>query len=683
MRLGLPRTNAATRAIATSVLLVGLSLLGTTLVVAPASATPWSGSEPTPTNLQFYLHNSSVGITVGAVSYLNVLSTGPDNATPWAGTGELTVGTHYDSASFVLAPQLAGPLTINGTVEANVYMNESGSSPTGGSITITAYAVDPIGTLTLLGVGPADPTAPLGPGGSLPNLVQLVGPTLNVTVPAGNTVEFNITISGNTAESYGIWWGTVGGTIYPSSISVPASTYLTVPLVEVLNSTGVPVVDLTQSASSFVVTVVANVSDPLGAYDFENFSVNFSVVNESGVAVIGPTPMTPVPGLAAPGALNGTYNATFNYSTLPPGFYNVTVNASDNTNHNLGAQNTLPTYFGRAASGKVEVEVGLPPVPVSVTVLDDKNLPLHGATVRAKVGAATVQTNVTNATGGANFSLPNGITYVFVVVWQGVVVGNISESVTTADQVFVLHPSVVYPTFQLNTAAGDAVPYALVTVVHPNGTVLPLEISGPTGAFTLDQVPAGKYTLSVIFDDAQVVGPTAIAVTSDGPIPVLVGNVYALTVYTSDSSGAGLSNVFVQVINVTTGATIASGVTTSTGQLRFLAPAGTYLVVGSWSATFDFTDLHETESATVIVSGATSTHLTYSKAFPAFTATNEFYVILGFAILGVLLAILAVLIIRLRRRLASPPSPPSAWSEGQKKGEGTEPGGEKEGPGKT
>jgi hypothetical protein len=653
-------------------LVVGGFLLGLTLLAIPAGATPWSGPEPTPTNLLFYLHNSSAGIPVGSASYLDVLSTADDNESPWSGTGAVTQGVHFLAVTFVAAPQFAGPLVLNGTLNANVYMNESGSSPTGGIIVLKVYIVNAGGGLTLAGTGPLNSATGLGPGGSTPHLVSLAGPTLSGTVAPGDSIQVNITINGNTAEGYGIWWGIVAGTTYSSTISIPVSTYLSISRVAVYGANGSTISILPTVGSGRTVTVMGTVTDPLGAYDFESYSVNFSVATAAGTTVFGPVPMAPTPGLAAPGALNGAYDLTYNYSALTPGSYSFTATATDNTNHHLNGQDTLPVYFGRVASGDVVVTVGLPPVNVHVVTVDDHHLPLAGATVRVFFGGSLIAVNRTDGSGQAGFELAKNSTVAFSVGWEGVPAGNFSETISISGEQFELNASVIYPTFRLVTTNDQPVPYALVTLVHPNRTILPVIVTDGTGAFTLAQVPAGSYALTAIYDDSVVVASRPVSATTDGPITVVVGGVFTLTVSATASTGSGVSGVFVQVINTTTGAPIASGTTDASGTLAFLVPTGNYTVVGSWSATYDLTSVQQTETASVSVTGVTSAHLTFSKAFPAFTTTNEFFLIVGNSILGLLIVLVAILILR-RRRGARPPSPspsePStnpagAWDEG-------------------
>ncbi len=639
-----------------------LSLL---LTPGPALATPWSGPEPTPSNLLFYLHNSSAGVTIGSAQYLNVLSTVNDSQAPWTRTGSVSLAAHYDAVDFVAAPAFTAPLALNGTVNATVYLNQSGSSPTGGSITLTVGEVAPTGAVTLLGTGPATGTGSIGPGGSIPTLVFLTGPTLTATIPAGSSLELNITINGNTAEHYGIWWGRVTGTYYGSSASVPSSTYLTVPTVEVLTSSGAAVTVLPGSTANTTVTVRAVVADPLGAYDFENYTVDFSVVTAQGSVVVAPRAMSPTPSRALPSAPNGTYSLAFNYSGLAAGRYRFTVNATDDTDHNLANQNTLPTYYGRNAFAAVTISIGLPPVPVRLTVVDDHDVALRGALVGAISGGTQVASGRTNGTGVVTFQLAAGAVYDFPVQWEGIGVGSFSETVTANSTQFTLHVEVVYPTFAVLASNGQPLPYPLITVIHPNGTAYRLIVGTAAGQFSLAQVPVGNYTLTVVYDDSQVVFAEPVLVTGDGPFLITAHDVFALTVHATASGGGGLSNVFVAVVNTTTGSTVASGITDGSGTLTFLVPAGSYNITGRWAETYDLTPLQQTVTATVGVTGPSVATLVFTKAYPSVFATTLFSVVLVVVLLLAAIAVLAGLWLRARRGGPPPPAanPPAEWKE--------------------
>jgi hypothetical protein len=632
-------------------ILLGSALVLSTPFVAPlAAATPYSGPEPTPTNLLLYLHNASRGVTVGSETFNDVLSTQNDTSSSWFGTGGLSVGVHYDSVSFAVAPQLAGDLLLNGTVEANLWLNESGSSPNGGSITVTVDELSGSGQMTVLGVGPANSASILGPGGSVPKLVTLTGPALTRAVPAGNSLVINVTISGNTAEGYGIWWGDVAGTYYFSDVVLPASTYLVVAPPVVLNASGVPTTQLPTNVANKTVRVEADVSDPLGAYDFESWAVDLSIYNATGVRLYGPVPLAPIPSRPAPSNFSGEFGGNYNYSALAPGIYTFSVNATDNTNHDLWAQSTPGAFYGRAAFGNLTVTIGQPPLREDFEVTDASGHPLDGALLRAYSGSILVGQNLTNASGASVLLLPGETEYRLQVVWEGVFAGSFPIAVSNATQTFSVKAWVYSPEFRLVAPNGAGIPYALVSVIHPNGTTLPLVVSSSVGTFQLTEVPVGNYTVSVIFDDVQVLSAKSVPVNSDGPIVVPVSDVFPLTVQTMTSGGSALAGVFIQVRNTTTGASLASGITSSNGSLVFLVPAGTYDVVGSWSSTYDLTALSQTQNATVVVSGPTLETLHFSRAWPPFTSTTLFDYAVGIGLLALVAAVLAGLWVHERRR---------------------------------
>ncbi|MGC8497349.1 MAG: carboxypeptidase-like regulatory domain-containing protein [Thermoplasmata archaeon] len=628
--------------------LIILLLVSVPAYFQSAQATPWTGSEPAPTDLVFYLHNSSTGITVGAVTYLNVLSTVKDTNYAWNNTGSRSLGTHYDSASFIVAPQLAGTLQLNGTMVADIYMNQTGSSLTGGSNTLYVYKVNASGSKTLLG-SHTNPNSII-PSGSMPggSPVQLTGPYLNQTVPQGDSIMVTLNISGNTAESYGIWWGLVNRTYYESSVSFPVSSYLTVSTIEVLNYNGQNVTVLPKNLNSSL-TIKATVQDPLGAYDFEAYPVDFSVINSTG-KIIFSTPMLAYPTHTPPDALSGTYEVFYNYSALLPGKYHFEVNATDNTDHNLWGLNTLPYYYGRDASGFVTVTVGLPPVPIILKILDKNNNSLSGAIVQAFVSGSFMGTNNTNSSGETEFLLSQGTSYSFKVLWQNVSVGTFNETVYNNSTMFVFQANVIYPTFMIVSDSGVPLSYALVTLVHPNGTLYPLIVANSSGSFSLSQVPAGVYKLTVIYDDTEVLASYAVSVMSNGITKVSASNVYLVTIKSTTATGTALSGVFVQVQNATTGATIASGITNGSGTLQFLVPAGSYTVIGNWATTYDLTAVQQASSAKIMVTTQETTILTFSKAYPSIFATVLFWFILIIVLLLALLILLTVMFFKKSRK---------------------------------
>ncbi len=243
--------------------------------------------------------------------------------------------------------------------------------------------------------------------------------------------------------------------------------------------------------------------------------------------------------------------------------------------------------------------------------------------------------------------------------------GSFPETVTNTTTQFVLHANVVYPTFNIEASNGEPLPYPLITVIHPNGTAYPLIVGSVSGTFSLAQVPAGNYTLTVIYADSQVVFAQPIGVDGDGPFVVVAAHVFALTVRATSAGGAGLSNVFLAVVNSTTGSTIAAGLTSGNGTLTFLVPAGTYTVTGTWAATYDLTPLDQTVTATAVVTGPTSTSLDFTSAYPSFFRTMLFDISLVVVVLLAAIVVLATLWLRARRRAGPPPAGGGAVAVGK------------------
>lgn len=561
--------------------LVSLLILSS-LVVLPSSlpsaqAAPWGGSEPTPTNLTVFLHNSTTPLPItGGIFASEVLTSANDTAVPWRGGGVVDVGLHFLTVPFYLFPRVAGPLTLNGTPVANVFVNQTGSV-TSGAWTMTLYSVSPSGVATQIGT---PGTTPYGSGysGSIGLPLRIVyGSPLLLTLPMGWSLEAIFDQSaGATADHYGFWWGDVTGTYYTADVNVPASTYLAINQTYVVGPSGSVTGTLNQSVKTPVANLRANLSDPLGNYDYSNWTVNWTVTNLTGVlfgagtmAAFGPVVPPAVYGY------NETYSASYNYSWLPSGGYTFCANGTDNTNHN----DLLFTghWFGRAAKGCTGFFIGSAPNLLTLRVLDSTHLPLAGAHV---VVASIL--NLTNATGITHFRLSNG-TYAGTVTWEGIVVASPSIRVSGPTVVTVL-TKVYYPTFTIEDQASVPLSNALAYVVHPNGTQYPLMVTGSTGTLNFTQVPGGAYGITVIWHGSVVYSqPAQPAVTVSGNVSYpVVAQVYyqSFQVITPTGSPLPLASLLVQ--NSTTGLVLAFGITNATGITAARVPAGTFTVLVYW-----------------------------------------------------------------------------------------------------
>ncbi len=542
-----------------------------------AQAAPWGGSEPTPTNLTVFLHNSSAPLPItGGIFASEVLTSTNDSASPWRGGGVLDVGLHFLTAPFYLFPRVAGPLTLNGTPVADVFVNQTGSV-TSGSWTMTLYSIDPSGVATQIGT-PGVTTYASGYSGSIGLPIRIVyGSPLLLTLPTGWSLEAVFAQgTGTTSDHYGFWWGDVASTYYPADLNVPVSTYLAINQTAVVGPNGAITGALNNTVRTPVASLRANLSDPLGNYDYSNWTVNWTVSNLTGglfgagtMSAFGPN----VP--PAPYGYNETYIVAYNYSWLPAGGYQFCANGTDNTNHN----DYLFTghWFGRAARGCTGFFVGSAPNLLTLHVLDSA----HKVLVGARVVVANLL-NFTNVSGVTQFRLANG-TYTGTVRWEGIVVANPSITVVGSTDLTVL-TKVYYPTFTIEDQASAPLSNALVYVVHPNGTQYPLMVTGSTGTLNFTQVPGGAYGITVIWHGSVVYSQPArptVQVSGNLSYPV-VTQVFYQSFQVINPTGAPLPLASVLVENITTGLVLAFGITNSSGITTARVPVGTFTVRVYW-----------------------------------------------------------------------------------------------------
>ena len=571
MRSAMPWTFAV-------VLLLGLLLVSPvgSYFGGPATvgANPWPGPEPSPTNLTVFLHNSSAPVSLfpGLNSSL-LLNTTSDTAPGISGEGQVLVGALNFQVNFYLWPALPGALVLNGTPTAHVFVNQTGST-LGVGWNFDLYQVCPGVAPVLLGSGGGATTQ--SDEGSLGTTLTIPYTSpLNTTVPAGCTVEahFDNGLSSSNSDHYGFWYGQVSGTYYQATVSLPASTYLNVDRSYLALPNGTPVTTLNVSALNPVVNLTANLSDPLGNYDYQLWTVDWTIFNATGRVASAGTLLPVAP--AVPPLWNGsgeTYSAPFNYSGLLRGEYSFCVNATDNTYHNFP---NVAGYFGREASGCSIFWVGSRPYPVSLTIVDSLGHPLVGAQVIVN-GMPTV----TGANGTVQYFLSNGTYPSSRVFWEGIQVNNTTLTVSGPGN-FTLGTAVYFPVFRIVDNLSLPLSDAFVYVVHPNGTHYPLAVTNSTGEVALSQVPGGPYGLTVIWHDSIVYSSPPVLVQANGNYTVQVA-VYHQNFLVVEPSGLPVPLASVVIVNATTGVLIGAVTTNSSGENGTLLPSGAFDVAVYW-----------------------------------------------------------------------------------------------------
>jgi len=535
------------------------------------AAMPYSGNPSTPTNLTFYFHNVSTPVTVGSQQHLHIADTWNDTVAAHRDTGQNISSIHYLSVNFTVYPQLAGPLHVNGTVFVWIYLSQNGSAPTSGHVTLTLYEISPAGTSASLGSGPSASTNVNYPGTG-PTAFLVTGPTVNTTVPTNYSLAFNIVINGGTSQLYGAYWGNIKGTYYYSRAVIPASSYL---MVEGMNaiSNGKTVYSLSQQSQNKTVEIIANITDPLGEYDFASFPVDYQIVNNTAIVASGV--MSPV----QPYSFNSfmrQYMFSFNYTGYIPGPIKIIVNATDNTMHNfLNSQGSL---YGRNAFGSMELYVGTPPLKVTFSVTDAAGNPLSGAELLVYAGLGFVASNVSNA-GRAGFMLSQG-DYTVKAIWEEVMVNSVSISVTNNSTDFTLRLSVYSPEFVFEGMNNQPLPAAQLQMVSPAGIRMPVMFADQNATISFSDIPAGNYPAEIFWHATEVFNGT-ITVGSNGKIVINV-DAYNQAFSIVDQSGAPVAAANVIVVNMSDGVYEGFNTSNASGMALTTLPYGVYEIQVYW-----------------------------------------------------------------------------------------------------
>jgi hypothetical protein len=470
-------------------------------------------------------------------------------------------------------PQLSGPFQLNGTMYTYLYMTQNGSAPKSGSISMSVYLDAPDGTSSLIATGPSTSTSVRYPG-TAPTLIRVAGPSIGMTIKSNYSLSFSVVVSGGTSQIYNALWGNVKGTYYYSEAVISASSYLEVGSMYAVNSTGARLYSLPSNATNKNVTVYANLTDPLGAYDFYSWPVQYAISNSTGTVKSGV--MTPVTVFSV-NSYYMTYSLKFNYSGFALGQYTITVNGTDNTMHNYVS--SLGVIYGRNAYGSMQLFVGLPPVRALFTVQDSQGHTLSGAVVRAYYSVSFVASNRTNSSGVTGISLFGG-NYTVLVFWQSVGVGTFAVTVNNTSNTFTLKSNVFSPTYLFESQSGMPLTDAFVYMKSPNGTSLPLLVTGSNGAYPLTEMAGGNYSAEVIWHSSMVFNGS-IDFNSNGNVPVNV-NAYSQSFSVVSASGTAVPAANILVVNSSTGIDIGFNTTDASGLASAVIPYGTYSVSVYW-----------------------------------------------------------------------------------------------------
>jgi len=580
--------------------------------------------------LHFYLHNDTSNPWVGGYTRTTAtLNTTQEWREKSQGYGNITGRLYLD---YYVHPDLASNLSLNGVMWLHLWMcgYGTGGSTIGGVFSAIIYEVTSTGQ-TLVGSTASTGSQTL-PFGSTPansrDINSVAGnDPLILNFPAytfrkGSSILIHIEVNLQGAGANMFFYYDNG--ISPSYITLYSDDSINVATVWTANATGYPETVFKAVGDSTVVQINANVTDPLGGYDFNVSSIDTkyamvtaTVVDPTGVYVVDNERMTLTYGGITSFVNLLQYNWTF--STAIPGQYNVTTSATDNSGNTVNGT----AFFWIGQTYRIQVQA-----------VDSKMRPLTNARIAAYVEEYLALSEYTNTTGWIDVRIVGG-TYNFTVTWQGVVVNSTLNFSVVANTTLGLNCRVYDPSFLFVDDVDGPLPEAQVFIESPNGTtnILPLYTT-LNGLVNLTQAPAGDYGFTLYWKGVKVLQETQ-SVNSDGPYTIKC-EIYQLTVEVLGNDGAPVRGAYV-IIYTEAGIVYDFKMTDVLGKAVSKLPVGVYRIEVQYSTTYWFTGV--TASATEPLKEVTSSGsvaITLTDFPPSMWTTVGFWLLIAFIIVVVL-----------------------------------------------
>lgn len=641
-----PRTTLAVLIALLAAALAAIAFAPASITRAPAAADLATAGQvpplaqaqaPTPRNLTFYMHNSTLAKDVNGVSTPYVFDT-----VQAFGRNNTVSKAQEVTQDWYLFPMLAGTLTVNGSVTLHVYV----------SIDLAGAQINP--TLTLserTANGTVVPVATQNYGSqawwTAPHDLVLSLANVHHTFAAGSSILVVASIVSGVRVAT-LWYN---ASWVPTHLIVQSDDFARVDSLAFLDAQGTPRNSFDPMAADEDITIRVNVTDPLGGYDVA--WVNLTLVRPGGALALDHVAVPKVAG--TPVSYASTYALVWNYSGQPVGRYNATAGVLDNSGLYYFRE-----FFGTdgfLAQQDAYFFIGGLPVYVNVKVVDSTSVALTGASVSLVSGGVAVEAETSGAGGLANFTMAKG-NYTLRVTWEGVQVANpaldAAANVSSSDPVIV-PCAVYYPTFLAEDANGAALAGASLLFVRPDGQQVGPYETNASGMAGLSQVPVGAYLVMASWRGVSVFHGTE-SVTSNGAI-AFETRVYELTVVAKASDGQNLAGVFVSVLD-TSGLVFDAGISGSDGSVILRLPAGNYTVDYRYITTDAGTTYDSgVRSVSVSLTASQTTTVTLGDFPLPFTSTLEFQFVLVYGITVAALLGGLFLVWRRKKGTAAPAKP--------------------------
>lgn len=613
-----------------AVLTFSIMFYGFTSNIFPVKA---AVSEETSKSIILYLHNTTDSLYVNGYETFYIMNTTRQWSTSPSTVKNLHVLYHY----WYLYPALASDCTINGRVSLGIWINATGTTPSG-TPTVTIFERSSNGTEVEVNSWTFGNMRLY----NVPSYLNLTT-SFNHSFKRGSSTKLYFSIVVGASTDAQLWFDTES---FDSRLVIESMDSLKVSSVKTYNvyDNETTVFSALWNATERKVVIRTDLTDPFGGYDI--YQVNFTLIDPAQQVIIENQTMIRVLGDSF--SYSNVYEVVWIYADdVVLGNYTIIVTAVDNSGYSYycGASGVYGSYGQYLERGYGSFFMGTPYF-VRIKTVDTHERILENAHVYALSREVVIGHGYTNASGWWTATLYSGF-YNITVYWQGILVAR-EQIAVAAEANFTITCNVYDPSFKIIDDVDDPLPQAPVYIQSPNGTVniLPM-YTNENGFINMTQMPTGNYTLTVWWKGVMV-QETVKTVDSDGPY-VIRCRVYRLTVNVLGNDGSVVHGAYVWVYT-DAGVPYDFKMTDPSGKAVFRLPIGTYRIETFYSTAYMLTHVAATATEpSVSVTSSHSINITLQDYPPPIWTTIAFWLILAVILIAV--SALAVYILYRRGKI--------------------------------
>jgi len=467
----------------------------TGIIQTAKAAVSYTGTEKP---MQFYLHYLDNPVAVAGLETKYIMNTSRQfrfstQEEALAHSFFKTVGLPKIEIDFYLYPNLAGPVTIDGSWQVYLWLNGSAYKPTGFTLQFKEITT---GGNTLWDSGSISPTvtSSIGEYIDVPINNYNLSTSLSHTFSVGTTLFVGVAVNSGSSADTRIWYDSE---LFPSKVVLPAKDYARPIEVRTYSydNNETNLFNYNWSQSQRVITLRVNVTDPFGGYDI--YRVNVTILDPAGNAVFRDVAMARTSIGQWSTAFSNMFEANYTYaSTAPRGSYTVIVSVVDNNGYYKSLDTGVVAPFIEHFSTSFSIGVVVYYNPV-FHVIDDVGDPLPNAQVYAQWpnGTNDVLPRYTSEDGFINFTGLPTATYGFTVIWKDVLVTQARIEVSSNGP-YVIKTDVYRLVVEVLGNDGSAVGGVYVIAYTKTGVGYGLSITNVTGQAVF-KLPKGTYDVEV------------------------------------------------------------------------------------------------------------------------------------------------------------------------------------------